>query len=421
LEPLIAKVPNCQVAGKAEAVTEVEGKERLLEGIRVLDLSRIIAGPFCSQILGDMGAEVIKVEQPSVGDESRTWGPPFQNGESVYFFCVNRNKKSITVDMKHPRGKTIIRELAARSDVLLENFKPGTLAKLGLDWDDLRQANPRLIFCSVSGFGPTGPSAERGGYDVIVQAVGGLMGITGDPDGPPVKVGVAMTDICTALYAHGAILAALNARDRTGEGQRIDVSLLETQIAALINIASSYLNAGETPRKWGTAHASIVPYQAFKTRDGHMIIGGANDRLWVKLCGAIGLPEVARDPEYATNAQRVQHREEIVRLLEARLITRTRKEWESILAPLGIPCGPINRMDEVFADPQVQHLRMVWETAHPQVGVIRMVRNPVTFSRTPVDLRDPPPALGEHTEDVLRCLLGYSAKEVAELRAAGVV
>lgn len=387
----------------------------------MLDLSRIIAGPFCSQILGDMGAEVIKVEQPGVGDDSRTWGPPFVKGESVYFFSINRNKKSITVDMKDPRGKAIIRELARRSDVLLENFKPGTLAKLGLDWEDLRRDNPRLIFCSISGFGRTGPSAERGGYDVIVQAVGGLMGITGDPEGPPVKVGVAMTDICTALYAHGAILAALYARDRTGEGQRIDLSLLETQIAALINIASSYLNAGEIPGKWGTAHVNIVPYQAFRAQDGHMIIGAANDRLWVKLCEAIGLGEVGRDPRYASNAQRVAHREEIVGLLEARLATRTRREWERILAPLGIPCGPINRMDEVFADAQVRHLQMVLETPHPHLGTIRMVRNPVTFSRTPVDLRQAPPRLGEHTEEVIRGLLGYSAAALAELKAAGVV
>ena len=402
-------------------MAEMKTSGRLLEGVRVLDLSRIIAGPFCSQIRGDMGAEVIKVEQPGVGDDSRTWGPPFMQGESVYFFCINRNKKSITVDMKDPRGKAIIRELAKRSDVLLENFKPGTLAKLGLDWEDLHRDNPRLIFCSISGFGRTGPSAERGGYDVIVQAVGGLMGITGAPDGPPVKVGVAMTDICTALYAHGAILAALYARDRTGEGQRIDVSLLETQIAALINIASSYLNAGEIPGKWGTAHVNIVPYQAFKMQDGYMIIGAANDRLWVKLCEAIGLAEAGRDPKYATNAQRVEHREEIVRFLEARLITKTRREWEAILAPLGIPCGPINRMDEVFADPQVRHLQMVLEARHPHVGTIRMVRNPVTFSRTPVDLRQVPPRLGEQTEEVLCDLLGYSAAEVAGLRAAGVV
>jgi crotonobetainyl-CoA:carnitine CoA-transferase CaiB-like acyl-CoA transferase len=393
----------------------------LLEGIRVLDLSRIIAGPFCSQILGDMGAEVIKVEQPGAGDDSRTWGPPFKEGESVYFFCINRNKKSITVDMKDSRGKAIIRELAKRSDVLLENFKPGTLEKLGLSWDVLRRDNPRLIFCSISGFGRTGPSAERGGYDVIVQAVGGLMGITGESGGPPVKVGVAMTDICTALYAHGAILAALYARDRTGEGQRIDVSLLETQIAALINIASSYLNAGEIPGKWGTAHVNIVPYQAFKMQDGYMIIGAANDRLWVKLCEAIGLLEVARDSKYASNAQRVRHREEILRLLEARFLTKTRKEWEAILAPLGIPCGPINRMDEVFADPQVQHLQMVLEAEHPRAGTVRMVRNPVSFSRTPVDLRQVPPVLGEHTEEILRGLLGYSTAQVAEFRAAGVV
>ncbi len=406
---------------RGERVPDQTTGSRLLEGIRVLDLSRIIAGPFCSQILGDMGAEVIKVEQPGVGDDSRTWGPPFKNGESVYFFCINRNKKSITVNMKDPRGRAIIRELARRSDVLLENFKPGTLAKLGLDWDVLRQDNPRLIFCAISGFGRTGPAALRGGYDVIVQAMGGLMSITGEPGGPPVKVGVAMTDICTALYAHGAILAALHARERTGEGQRIDLSLLETQIAALINIASSYLNAGEIPGKWGTAHVNIVPYQAFQMKDGYMIIGAANDRLWVKLCEAIGLPEVARDPTYATNAQRVEHRAEIVRLLEARLATRTRTEWEAILAPLGIPCGPINRMDEVFADPQVQHLQMVLEAEHPQAGTIRMVRNPVSFSRTPVDLRQVPPRLGEHTEEVFRDLLGYSAEEVAALRAAGVI
>ncbi len=406
---------------RGERVPDQTTRSRLLEGIRVLDLSRIIAGPFCSQILGDMGAEVIKVEQPGVGDDSRTWGPPFKNGESVYFFCINRNKKSITVNMKDPRGRAIIRELARRSDVLLENFKPGTLAKLGLDWDVLRQDNPRLIFCAISGFGRTGPAALRGGYDVIVQAMGGLMSITGEPGGPPVKVGVAMTDICTALYAHGAILAALHARERTGEGQRIDLSLLETQIAALINIASSYLNAGEIPGKWGTAHVNIVPYQAFRMKDGFMIIGAANDRLWVKLCEAIGLPEVARDPTYATNAQRVEHRAEIVRLLEARLATKTRTEWEAILAPLGIPCGPINRMDEVFADPQVQHLQMALEAEHPQAGIIRMVRNPVSFSRTPVDLRQVPPRLGEHTEEVFRDLLGYSAEEVAALRVAGVI
>jgi len=402
-------------------VTQQQDQPRLLEGVRVLDLSRIIAGPFCSQILGDMGAEIIKIEQPGVGDDSRTWGPPFKRGESVYFFSINRNKKSVTVDMKHPRGKTIIRELARRSDVLLENFKPGTLAKLGLDWEDLRGDNPRLIFCSISGFGRTGPSAERGGYDVIVQAVGGLMSITGNPDGPPVKVGVAMTDICTALYAHGAILAALYARDRTGEGQRIDLSLLETQIAALINIASSYLNAGEVPGKWGTAHVNIVPYQAFKMQDGYMVIGAANDRLWVKLCEVIGLPEVGRNPKYAANAQRVEHREEIIHLLENRLITKTRREWEAILAPLGIPCGPINQMDEVFSDEHVRHLQLVLESRHPQVGMIRMVRNPVTFSRTPVDLRQAPPKLGEHTEEVLRGILGYSAVELEDLRSAGAI
>jgi succinate--hydroxymethylglutarate CoA-transferase len=247
------------------------------------------------------------------------------------------------------------------------------------------------------------------------------MDISGEPDGPPVKVGVAMTDIATALYAHGAILAALYSRERTGVGQRIDTSLLETQIAALINIASSYLNGGELPKKWGTAHTNIVPYQAFRTQDGYLILGGATDRLWVKLCEALELPALARDPEYATNVQRVRHRTEIVRLLEERLVTKTRKEWEAILAPTGVPCGAINRMDEVFADPHVQHLGMVWEATHSQTGPIRMVRNPVTFSEMPVDLRQLPPRLGEHTGEVLRDLLGYSTADIEHLKAAGVV
>ncbi len=393
----------------------------LLTGFRVLDFGRVIAGAFCSQLLGDMGAEVIKVEQPGVGDETRTWGPPFQNDESVYFFCVNRNKQSITVDITRPEGQAIIRELAKRSDVLIENFKPGILARVGLDYKDLVPVNPALVFCSISGFGRTGPGMERGGYDVIVQAVGGLMGITGEPNRPPVKVGVAMTDICTALYAHGAILAALHAREKSGAGQRIDVSLLEVQVASLINIASSYLNAGEMPRKWGTAHVNIVPYQGFRTRDGYMIIAGANDRLWGKLCDALDLPELGRDPRFATNAQRVAEREEVVRRLEERLISKTRREWEAILAPLGIPCGPINDMAETFNDPQVQHLQMIWEGRHPETGPVRTVRNPVTYSENPTSLRLPPPRLGEHTDAVLRDVLGYSRERIAALREGGAI
>lgn len=392
-----------------------------LAGIRVLDLSRIIAGPYCSMVLGDMGADVIKVEQPGVGDDSRTWGPPFVEGESAYFFCLNRNKRSVTLDFKASRGKEVLKALAVKSDILLENFRPGTLDRLGLGYDVLGEVNRRLIYCAVSGFGNTGPGRDRAGYDVIVQAVGGLMSFTGEEGGGPVKVGVALTDITTALHAHGAILAALWERERTGRGRRIDLSLLETQVATLINIGSSFLNGAELPRRWGTAHVNIVPYQAFRTKDGMMIIGAGNDRLWEKLCEVLGMAEVGRDPRFATNEKRVAHRAEIVRMIEDRLAARTTREWDEAIGKAGIPCGPINDLEQVFADAQVRHLGMVETVHHPKAGPIRIVRSPVSLDGSPLPMRLPPPTLGQHTDEVLRQLLGFSEEEVSALREQGVV
>ncbi len=392
-----------------------------LEGIRILDLSRILAGPYCTMLLGDMGAEVLKVEEPKRGDDTRAWGPPFVNGESAYFFCINRNKKSITLDLKAPRGKAVLRALAAKCDVLMENYKPGTMEKLGLGYDALKAANPGLIYCAVSGFGRTGPYGGRAGYDVIVQGVGGLMGITGEEGGGPVKVGVAMTDLATAMHAHGAILAALWQRQRTGQGCRLDLSLLETQVITLINIASSYLNGGEIPKRWGTAHASIAPYQALRTKDGYLIVGCGNEKLWQALCKVIEAPELATDARFQSNADRVKHRDVLIALLEERMARRTTAAWDAMVREAGIPCGPINSMEQVFADPQVRHLQLVQEVVHPVAGRARVIRNPISLDGTPFPVRLPPPALGQHTDEILRGMLGMDEAGIAALRTHGVI
>jgi len=392
-----------------------------LEGIRILDLSRILAGPYCTMLLGDMGAEVLKVEEPKKGDDTRAWGPPFVNGESAYFFCINRNKKSLTLDLKAPQGKEILKALAATCDVLMENYKPGTMEKLGLGYDALKGVNPGLIYCAVSGFGRTGPYGDRAGYDVIVQGVGGLMGITGEEGGGPVKVGVAMTDLATAMHAHGAILAALWQRQRTGQGGRLDLSLLETQVITLINIASSYLNGDETPKRWGTAHASIVPYQALRTKDGYLIVGCGNEKLWQALCKVIDAPALAADPRFQSNVDRVKHRGVLIPLLEERMARRTTAEWDRLVGEAGIPCGPINSMEQVFADPQVKHLQLVQEVAHPVAGRVKVIRHPVSMNGTPFPVRLPPPALGQHTDEVLRDVLGMDAARIAALRRDGVI
>ena len=392
-----------------------------LEGIRVLDLSRILAGPYCTMLLGDMGAEVLKVEEPKKGDDTRAWGPPFVNGESAYFFCINRNKKSITLDLKAPKGKDILKALAGTCDVLMENYKPGTMEKLGLGYDTLEVVNPRLIYCSVSGFGRSGPYGDRAGYDVIVQGVGGLMGITGEEGGGPVKVGVAMTDLATALHAHGAILAALWQRQRTDRGCRLDLSLLETQVITLINIASSYLNGGEIPKRWGTAHASIVPYQALRTKDGCLIVGCGNEKLWQAFCKVLEVPDLPADPRFRSNVDRVTHRDVLIPLLEERMARKTTAEWDRLVREAGIPCGPINSMEQVFADPQVRHLQLVQEVPHPVAGRVRVVRHPVSVNGTPFPVRLAPPTLGQHTGEILRDGLGMDEAAIAALRREGVI
>lgn len=393
-----------------------------LEALRIIDLSRIVAGPLATQIFSDYGAEVIKIEQPRVGDDSRQWAPPrAPDGQASYFFSVNRGKKSVTIDLKHPRGKALLVELARRGDVLVENFKPGTMDDLGLGHATLRAVSPRLIYCSISGFGATGPYRERAGYDAIMQGFTGLMSITGEPDGPPVKVGVALIDVITALYAHGAILAALHARERTGEGQYLELSLMESGIAALINAATAYLVAGEVQGRWGSAHPSLVPYQAFRARDGYLMVGAGNERLWKGFCELLGAPEWADDPRYDSNAKRVERRAELVRLIEDRLAARPRDEWVAAFAAAGLPAGPINDIGEVFADPQVQHRGMAVEVEHPTAGRIRLPGIPVKFAATPARVQGPPPLLGEHTDAVLRELLGLSEAEVAALRADGAI
>jgi crotonobetainyl-CoA:carnitine CoA-transferase CaiB-like acyl-CoA transferase len=393
-----------------------------LDGVRVVDLSRIVAGPLATQIFGDYGAEVIKIEQPGVGDDSRAWVPPkAPDGSAAYFFSINRNKKSVTLNLKHPRGKVLLKALVARADVVIENFKPGTMEDLGLDYSVLSRENPRLIYCQISGFGNSGPARERAGYDSILQGITGLMSITGEREGPPVKAGVALIDEITALYAHGAILAALLHRERTGQGQKVECSLLESGVAAMMNAATAYLVAGAVQGRWGSAHESLVPYQAFRARDGYLIIGAGNDRLWKAFCEVIGAPEWADDPRFDTNLKRVERREELVRLIEARLQARSRDQWIAAFAAAGLPTGPINTVDQVFRDPQVLHRDMVQEIEHPTAGRVKLVGIPVKFTATPGEIRLPPPLLGQHTEEVLTGLLGLTASEIAALRTDGVI
>jgi formyl-CoA transferase len=372
-------------------------------------------------LLGDQGAEIIKVERPGSGDDTRTWGPPFAGGESAYYLCCNRNKRSIVIDLRTPRGAELIKELAKVSDVLVENFKPGLMKRLGLDYDALHEINPRLVYCSVTAYGQDGPYRDRAGYDMVLSAVGGLMGITGERDGPPCKVGVAITDVLTGVYASSAITAALLWRERSGRGQYIDASLLDVQVAALANIASNWLVAGKEAARWGTAHASIIPYQVFAAKDRPIAIAAANQKLWINFCKVLGKQEWLEDPRFETNPRRVENREVLLPLIDAAMREKTCDEWMTLLVAEEVPCGPVNNMQQLFADPQVQHRQMIETIPHPTIGELKLTGIPLKYSETPGKVHLAPPLLGEHTDEVLGETLGYTAAEIATLREEGVL
>lgn len=376
-----------------------------LTGIRVLDLSRVLAGPYCTMVLGDLGADVIKVES-SEGDETRGWGPPFAAGESAYYLCVNRNKRSIIVDFKTEEGLTILHELIKRSDVLVENFRPGTLARYSLGFESASKLNARLIYCSITGFGQTGPLREKPGYDFMIQAMGGLMSFTGEPDGEPMKVGVAVADLFAGQNAVIAILAALQARAQTGWGQHLDISLFDSQVAMLANVASNYLISGNLPKRYGNAHANIVPYQSFQASDAWFVVAVGNDKQFEKLCEVIGKPELVSDTRFAINSERVSNRDALVTILKPIFLTRTSGEWLSMLENAGIPCGPINTLDKVFSMPQVDAREMLIRMEHQNIEDLKLVGSPLKFSETPAGYKLPPPRLGEHSEEILKELFG---------------
>ncbi len=388
-----------------------------LDGVKVLDLSRVLAGPWAGQLLADLGADVVKVERPGQGDDTRAWGPPWLKDEqgqdttdAAYFFSANRNKRSITIDIASAEGQALVRRLAAQADVVLENFKVGGLAAYGLDAASLLALNPRLVYCSITGFGQTGPYAHRAGYDFLIQGMGGLMSVTGRADheegAGPQKVGVALTDVMTGLYATVGVLAALRHRDRTGRGQHIDLALLDVQIACLANQTANYLIGGSVPRRMGNAHPNIVPYQDFPTADGDMILAIGNDGQFARFCAAAGHPEWASDERFATNAQRVAHRAELIPLLRQTTVMRSTREWIALLESQAVPCGPINRLDDVFADPQVLARGLRVDLQHPVAGTVPTVANPIRMSETPVHYRLAPPVLGQHTDEVLAQWLG---------------
>ncbi|AXE98393.1 CaiB/BaiF CoA transferase family protein [Paraburkholderia hospita] len=398
-----------------------------LDGLRVLDLSRVLAGPWASQLLADLGADVVKVERPGTGDDTRAWGPPWLSdedgeptGESAYYLCANRNKRSVTIDLSEPDGQRLVKELASKADVVIENFKVGGLSQYGLDYASLKELNPRLVYCSITGFGQTGPYAARAGYDFLIQGMGGLMSLTGRADGTegegPLKVGVALTDITTGLYATVAILAALARRERSGIGQHIDLALLDVQIACLANQATNYIVGGVVPRRIGNAHPNIVPYQDFPTADGHMIIAVGNDSQFASLCTALGKPEWGKDERFASNPRRVKNRNELIAMICGITVSRATGDWIAAMEAAGVPCGPINNLDQVFEDPQVQSRNVRIEMSHPLAKHVALVANPIRMSESPVQYRQSPPTLGQHTGEVLQDWLDMAAADIDELR-----
>jgi crotonobetainyl-CoA:carnitine CoA-transferase CaiB-like acyl-CoA transferase len=403
-----------------------------LSHIRVLDLSRVLAGPWAGQNLADLGAEVIKVERPRAGDDTRGWGPPYlkdrsgnDTKEAAYYLGANRGKKSLTLDISRPEGQDIVRRLAAKSDILLENYKVGDLKRYRLGYEDLKPINPKLIYCSITGFGQSGPLAHLAGYDFMIQGMGGLMSITGErddyPGGGPQKVGVAVADLMTGMYATVAVLAALAYREREGRGQYIDMALLDSQVAMIANMNMNYLASGVVPKRYGNAHANIVPYQVFRSQDGHVILAVGNDSQFAKFCEVAGCPELASDPRFARNSDRVRNREIAIPILEDILRSRPTQEWVDALEPKGVPCGPINNIAQVFENPQVKHRGMRVEVPHPLAGTVPLVASPMKFSETPIEYRIPPPLLGQHTREILRDLLEMEDAVIDRLTAAKVI
>ncbi len=408
-----------------------------LDGIRVLDLSRVLAGPWCTQNLADLGADVIKIERPGAGDDTRTWGPPFLKNdrgedtqEAAYYLGANRNKRSVTCDIAKAEGQALIRELAAHCDVFVENFKVGDMARYGLDYASLKAINPRIVYCSVTGFGQNGPYADRAGYDYAIQGMGGLMSVTGERDdigGGPQKVGVAVADLMTGMYATVGVLAALRHAEKTGEGQYVDMALLDTQVAMLANLGANYLVSGKVPGRMGNAHQNIVPYQVFETApaaDGtkdHLILAVGNDSQYVKFCGVANIPELGVNPLFAKNSDRVKNRAQLVPILETVLKTRSKADWLAALEAAKVPCGAINNLAEVFTDPQVEARNMVTEWQHPLRADLRLVSSPIKLSVTPVRTDLPPPRLGQHTDEVLRSVLNYGEDRLSGLKDGKVI
>ncbi len=401
-----------------------------LDGIRVLDLSRILAGPTCTQLLGDLGADIIKVERPGAGDDTRKWGPPYvrdadgaDTTESAYYLCANRNKRSLSVDMAQPQGRALVERLAAKCDVLVENFRTGGLARYRLGYDDLKDRHPHLIYCSITGFGQDGPYAHRSGYDFLIQAMGGIMSITGEPDGDPCKVGLGIADVMCGMYASTAILAALRHRDSSGKGQHIDLALLDSQVAWLINAGTHYLTSGRAPERLGNGHPNIVPYDVFPTADGHIALAVGNDAQFQRFCAFAGAPGLADDNDYASNDARVRNRDNLVPTLRKLTARHPTSHWLAGLEKVNVPCGPVNDLEQVFRDPQVRHRNMVVSLPHALAaeGQVQLIGNPLNLSETPVSYRRGPPVLGEHTEEVLGELLGLEGEELNRLREDAII
>ncbi len=400
----------------------MDNSKGLLDGIRVVDLTRVLAGPYCTMILGDLGAEVIKIEHPERGDDTRQWGPPFvEGGQSAYFLCANRNKRSLTLNLKSEKGLRILKELVEVGDIVVENFRVGTLERWGLSYEELQRLRAGVIYCSITGYGYTGPYRDRPGYDFMAQAQSGFMSVNGPVAGEPYRAGVAIADLSAGIFASNAIMAALFARERTGEGQRIDISLLDSMVALMSYVASNYLVSGESPQRYGNAHPNIVPYQEFKTRDGYIALAAGNDRQWSILCDAIGHPEWAKDERFSTNPKRLEYREVLVKQVNEEIGQRDSTYWLSLFEEIGIPAAPINDMANTFSDPQVQARNLRWEVPHPTAGTVPLVASPLNIPTSPAQVRHPPPLLGQHTDEILSELLAYDQDSIQSLREQGAI